>query len=144
MAMCRNHKHASVGVVTMAMAFVCVMGVDSASATVWSYWNHEPADHLRRMGYSRPSVFTVGEWLPQWYDRLHGEELISKVADCGVDTVYSHFFKGFGIKHEHAEMERTKEFAKIAHRHGVKVLGYCQFNSLYYEAMLDEVPDLEQ
>lgn len=144
MAMCRNHKHASVGVVTMAMAFVCVMGVDSASATVWSYWNHEPADHLRRMGHSRPSVFTVGEWLPQWYDRLHGEELISKVADCGVDTVYSHFFKGFGIKHEHAEMERTKEFAKIAHRHGVKVLGYCQFNSLYYEAMLDEVPDLEQ
>ena len=41
-------------------------------------------------------------------------------------------------------MERTKEFAKIAHRHGVKVLGYCQFNSLYYEAMLDEVPNLEQ
>ena len=123
----------------LAAASVCV----SASATVWTYWNHEPADHLRRMG-SGPSVFTVGEWLPQWYDRLHGEELIAKAATLGVDTVYCHFFKGFGLKHEHAEMERTKAFARTAHAHGVKVLGYCQMNSLYYEAMLDEVPDLEK
>ena len=113
-------------------------------ATVWSYWNHEPADHLRRMSYSSPSVFTIGEWLPQWYERLHGEELIAKAADLGVDTVYCHFFKGFGLRHEHAEIERTKEFAKIAHSRGVKVLGYCQMNSLYYETMLGEVPDLEK
>ena len=113
-------------------------------AAVWTYWNHEPADHLRRMNFSRPSVFTIGEWLPQWYERLHGEELISKAADLGVDTVYCHFFKGFGLRHERAEMERTKEFAKIAHARGVKVLGYCQFNSLYPEAMLSEVPDLEK
>ena len=113
-------------------------------AIVWSYWNHEPADHLRRMSYAKPSVFTIGEWMPQWYDRLHGEELVAKAADLGVDTVYCHFFKGFGLRHEHGEMERTREFAKIAHSRGVKVLGYCQFNSLYYEAMLDEVPDLEK
>ena len=113
-------------------------------ATVWSYWNHEPADHLRRMSYSAPSVFTLGEWLPEWYERLHGEELIGKAASLGVDTVYCHFFKGFGLKHEHDEMERTREFAKIAHSRGVKVLGYCQMNSLYYEAMLGEIPDLEK
>ena len=98
-------------------------------ATVWTYWNHEPADHLRRMSYSAPSVFTLGEWLPEWYERLHGEELIGKAASLGVDTVYCHFFKGFGLKHEHDEMERTREFAKIAHSRGVKVLGYCQMNS---------------
>ena len=113
-------------------------------ATVWTYWNHEPADHLRRMSYSSPSVFTIGEWMPQWYERLHGKELIAKAADLGVDTVYCHFFKGFGLRHEHAEIGRTKEFAKIAHARGVKVLGYCQFNSLYYEALLNEVPDLEK
>ena len=112
-------------------------------ATVWSYWNHEPADHLRRMSYAKPSVFTIGEWLPRWYDRLHGEELIGKASELGIDTVYCHFFKGFGLRHEQAEIERTKGFAKIAHAHGVKVLGYCQLNSLYHEAMLDEVPDLE-
>lgn len=113
-------------------------------ATVWTYWNHEPADHLRRMSYCSPSVFTIGEWMPQWYERLHGEELVSKASMLGVDTVYCHFFKGFGLVHEREEMERTRDFAKIAHAHGVKVLGYCQLNSLYYEAMLGEVPDLEK
>ena len=119
------------------------LAVVTVLATVWSYWNHEPADHLRRMSYAKPSVFTIGEWLPQWYDRLHGEELIGKASELCIDTVYCHFFKGFGLRHEHAEIERTKEFAKIAHSHGVKVLGYCQLNSLYHEAMLDEVPDLK-
>ena len=113
------------------------------SSTVWSYWNHEPADHLRRMSYSRPSVFTLGEWMPEWYERLHGEELISEAASLGIDTVYCHFFKGFGLKHEHAEMLRTKEFVKIARARGVKVLGYCQMNSLYNETMLGEVPELK-
>ena len=111
-------------------------------ATVWTYWNHEPADHLRRMS-SPPSVFTVGEWLPQWYERLHGDELVAKAAGLGVDTVYCHFFKGFGLEHERAEMMRTRDFARKAHALGVKVLGYCQFNSLYYEAMLAEIPGLE-
>ena len=111
-------------------------------ATVWTYWNHEPADHLRRMS-SPPSVFTVGNWLPQWYERLHGDELIARAGELGVDTVYCHFFKGFGLRHERAEMLRTKDFVRKAHARGVKVLGYCQLNSLYYEAMLEEVPDLE-
>lgn len=111
---------------------------------VWTYWNHEPADHLRRMSYTRATIFSLGDWLPQWYDRLHGEELISKAAGLGVNAVYCHYFKGFGLKHEHAEMQRTKSFAEIAHRKGVKVFGYCQFNSLYYEAMLAEIPDLEK
>ena len=112
-------------------------------ATVWTYWNHEPADHLRRMSYSNPTVFTTGEWLHDWYERLHGDKLIGEAADLGVDTVYCHFFKGFGLVHEKAEMARTRDFVKNAHAKGVKVLGYCQLNSLYYETMLGEFPDLE-
>ena len=131
-------------VVNISIVVLVVAVCAPADATVWTYWNHEPADHLRRMSYTKPSVFTIGEWMPQWYERLHGEELIAKAADLGIDTVYCHFFKGFGLRHEHAEIERTREFAKIAHTRGVKVLGYCQFNSLYYEAMLKEVPDLEK
>ena len=130
--------------INIAVAVLAAAVCAPADATVWTYWNHEPADHLRRMSYSKPSVFTLGEWLPQWYERLHGEELIAKAAGLGVDTVYCHFFKGFGLAHEHAEIERTRAFAKIAHARGVKVMGYCQFNSLYPEAMLEEVPDLEK
>ena len=110
---------------------------------IWSNWNHEPMDHLRRMGDSHVSVFTLGEWLPQWYDRLHGEELIARAAEMGIDTIYTHFFKGFGLVHEHDEMERMREFIRIAHKNGVEVIGYCQLGSLYYETMLDEAPDLE-
>ncbi len=110
---------------------------------IWSNWNHEPMDHLRRMGDSRVSVFTLGEWLPQWYGRLHGEELIAKAARMGINMIYTHFFKGFGLVHEHDEMERMRDFVRTAHRNGVKVIGYCQLGSLYYETMLDEVPELE-
>ena len=137
------------GILPLAASLAAALGGISGyaagadSPTVWSYWNHEPADHLRRMSYTRPSVFTLGEWLPNWYERLHGEELISEAASLGVNTVYCHFFKGLGLKHERAEMERTKEFAKIAHKHGVKVIGYCQMNSLYCETMLGEVPELK-
>ena len=113
-------------------------------ATVWTYWNHEPADHLRRMSYRVPSVFTLGEGMTNWYERLHGEKLISEAAALGVDTVYVHFFKGFGLEHERAEMERTRDFVRLAHAKGVKVLGYCQLCSLYHETLRDEFPDLEK
>lgn len=124
-----------------AFAALCARGGDAP--VIWSYWNHEPADHLRRMSYCRATIFTLGDWLPRWYGRLHGEELVSKAAELGVNMVYCHYFKGFGLKHERAEMERTKDFAKIAHGKGVKVLGYCQLDSLYYETMLSEIPELE-
>ena len=114
----------------------------AAEPFIWSYWCHEPADHLRRMG-TNPSVFTLGEWMPKWYERMHGEELISRAAGYGVNHVYMHFFKGFGLKHEQGEMERTREFAKIAHAKGVKILAYCTFGSVYYETFKDEFPGLE-
>lgn len=125
------------------LAFVSLNSSGVESPVVWSYWNHEPADHLRRMSYCRATIFSIGDCLPQWYGRLHGEELVSHAAELGVNTVYCHYFKGFGLVHERAEMERTRQFAEIAHRHGMKVLGYCQLDSLYYEAMLAEIPDLK-
>ena len=29
-------------------------------ATVWTYWNHEPADHLRRMSSCASTVHSAG------------------------------------------------------------------------------------
>lgn len=109
---------------------------------VWSNWSHEPIDHLRRLGPARLSVFTLGEWLPEWYDRIHSEELIKKGAEMGINTIYTHFFKGFGLVHERDEMERTRELVKIAHKYGIEVIGYIT-GSLYYETLLDEIPDLK-
>ncbi len=111
---------------------------------IWSNWNHEPIDHLRRLGENKISIFTLGEWLPEWYDRLHSVELIKKGAEMGINTIYTHFFKGFGLIHEHDDMERMREFVEIAHKYGVEVIGYIQLGTLNYETLLDEIPNLKE
>lgn len=111
------------------------------NAIVWSFWGHEPLNHLRRMGGE--SIFNLGEWVEDWYDHVHSEEMVKKLADAGVNLIYTHFFKGFGLEHEHEEMENTRRLCEIAGKYGIRVLGYCQLGSLYYETLFDEAPDLE-
>ena len=109
---------------------------------VWSYWNHEPIYHLKRMGNDGGTVFSLGEWTDEWYDRIHGEELIKKAADIGINTVYTHYYKGSGLEFEHDEMERTREFTEIAHKYGIRVLGYVSLGSFYTENIYSELPDV--
>ena len=116
-------------------------GSNEPRQLIWAYWGHEPSEFLRR---KTGGALSIGEWLPAWYDRMHGEELIAKAAAIGINTVYCHYFKGLGLKHEHDNMERTRKFVEIAHRHGVRVLGYCTFGTMFYETLKDEVPDLEK
>ena len=111
---------------------------------VWSYWNHEPIYHLKRMGNDGGSIFSIGEWVDEWYDRLHTEELIKKGADLGINTIYTHFYKGSGLVFEKEEMDRTKELTKIAHKYGIKVLGYMSMGSIYTENITKELPDVEE
>lgn len=113
------------------------------NSVVWAYWGHEPSYHLKRMD-SRPSIFALGEWSDEWMKRLRSEECIKKIADDGVNVIYTNFFKGFGLEYEKPEIEKTKELVKIAHKYGIKVLGYCQLNSIYYETFLSEDPDAFQ
>ena len=108
----------------------------------WSYWNHEPIYHLRRMGNDGDTIFSLGEWVDEWYDRIHEEELIAKAAEAGINLVYTHYHKGFGLKYEQEEMERTRRFTQLAHKHDVKVLGYVSMGSLYLETYPDELPDV--
>lgn len=108
---------------------------------IWSYWNHESLDFLRRCVASQNSIFTLGEWLDEWYDRIHTEELVKKGAEMGINTIYTHFFKGFGLVHEKEDMERTRELVEICHKYGIEVLGYMQLGTLTYETMLDEIPE---
>ena len=114
----------------------------AAAPVIWMGWNHEPDDFLNRRG-GRGNGSTYGEWVPKCYDRLHSEELMKKAADAGVNLIYCHYFKGFGLRHEHDNMERTKEIVRNAHRYGVKVIGYCTFGTLVSETMPDEIPDFD-
>ncbi|NUQ63921.1 MAG: beta-galactosidase [Pirellulales bacterium] len=109
----------------------------------WSWWGWEPLDHYRRLGRNAGAVDGSAAWVPQWYDRLHSDQLVRTMADLGVNLAITHFFKGFGLKHERDQQQRTADLVRIAHRHGVRVLGYCQSRSLYYEAFLADQPDAE-
>ena len=140
-------KRIMAGVAIMFVSFGVIGGAPCQAdvrdrPVIWAYWGHEPSEFLQRKG-GMPGMFSLGEWMPKWYDRMHGEELIVKAAAAGVNTVYCHYFKGLGLKHEHDNMERTRGFVEIAHKHGVRVLGYCTFSTVFYETMKDEVPDLE-
>jgi len=65
------------------------------------------------------------------------------MAGLGVNLGVTHFFKGFGLVHERAEQQNTARLVKFAHRHGVKILGYCQSRSIYHEQFLAEVPNVK-
>ena len=123
--------------------FLSAQAAESPATTAplyWAWWGWEPIDHNRRVGGTAGAVDGSSWWLPKWYDRLHSEDLVRLMSEQGINLAVTHFFKGFGLKHEHAQQQRTAELARIAHTHGIRVLGYCQGNSLYYETLLAEEP----
>ncbi len=124
-----------------AMAGEVVRQADvTAAPYYWSWWGWEPLEHNVRLGAPSYTVDGSAWWAPKWYDRLHSEELVQKMSKLGVNLAVTHFFKGFGLEFERPQWQRTAGLVRLAHRHGVKVLGYCQFASIYYETFLAEEP----
>ena len=123
-------------------SWLCAVPAQADGPVVWMGWAHEPDDFLLRRG-SAGSGGTYGAWLPKCYRRLHSAELFDKAADLGVNLIYAHYFKGFGLEHERANMEKTREIVRLAHERGIKVLGYCSFGALFRETMEDEAADFD-
>ena len=109
----------------------------------WALW--EPMALYRRGGYGAGvgDGQATGCWVRHWYDRMHSDEILDRLADAGVNLVTTHFYKGFGLKAEAAEMAGAADFTRRAHSRGIRVLGYHQFSTVIYETMLDEVPHLK-
>ncbi|MBN2292167.1 MAG: hypothetical protein JXM70_07060, partial [Pirellulales bacterium] len=110
---------------------------------VWALW--EPMALYRRGGFGAGigDGRVTGHWVRRWYDRMHSDEILDKLAAAGVNLVTTHFYKGFGLKAESDEMDRAADFTRRAHALGIRVLGYHQFSTVIYETMLDEVPNLK-
>jgi len=109
---------------------------------VWALW--EPIELYTRGGYGAGigDGRATGHWVRKWYDRMFSDEILDRLAAVGVNLVSTHFYKGFGLKAEAAEMARAADFTRRAHARGIRVLGYHQFSTVIYETMLDEVPQL--
>lgn len=106
----------------------------------WAFWGWEPLAARRRLGGHHPVFLGDSEWASRWHDRLFAEKTIRQMKGLGINLAVTHFFKGFGLKAEQKEMEIIRDFAARCHEHGVRVLGYTQFRSIYYETFLAEEP----
>jgi hypothetical protein len=110
----------------------------------WTFGNHEPVSMYRRAGNRVTGGLEGGSlWLEEWHRWYDSEASAKLMQDLGLNILHSRFYKGMGWDFESRDFPNVKRFVDNCHRHGVKVLAYVQFSSLYYETMLAEIPDLE-
>jgi hypothetical protein len=94
---------------------------------------HEPYLFVVRRGGQRLDAY-------QEYERNQSEALIRRLQEQGVEVFHTHLYKGFGMAAEKAEMQETQRAAEIAHRYGLKVDTYIQWNTMMYETFFAEEP----
>lgn len=96
-------------------------------------------------GSHEPYIFVVrrgGESLNahEIYEHDQSEQVIRRLKSQGVEVFHTHLYKGFGMAAEMPEMEDTKRAAVIAHRYGMKVDTYIQWDTMMYETFFAEEP----
>ena len=95
--------------------------------------SHEPYIFVVRRGGERLDARKDYEW-------NQSEELIRTLHNQGIEVFHTHFYKGFGMAAEKPEMEDARRTAAIAHRYGMKVDSYIQWNTMMYETFFAEEP----
>ena len=76
----------------------------------------------------------------QHYQKAQSEDLIGRLKEQGIEVFHTHLYKGFGMAAEKPEMEEAKRVAELAHRYGLKVDSYIQWNTMMYETFFAEEP----
>ncbi|HET9180428.1 MAG TPA: alpha-amylase family protein [Terriglobia bacterium] len=94
---------------------------------------HEPYIYVLRRGGEELDARKIHDW-------NQSEALIRQLKDQGVEVFHTHFYKGFGMAAEMPEMLETKRTAEIAHRYGMKIDTYLQWNTMMYETFFAEEP----
>ena len=82
-----------------------------------------------------------GQWQKEYYNYQTSEEYIKSLADAGVTVYHIYCYKGFGFEAEKAHMDKAAKAAEIAHKYGMKVDTYIQWNTMLYETFFTEVPE---
>ncbi len=95
--------------------------------------SHEPYLFVVRRGGQRLDA-------RESYERAQSETVIRALKESGVEVFHTHLYKGFGMAAEMPEMEDAVKTAAIAHRYGLKVDSYIQWNTMMYETFFAEEP----
>ena len=83
------------------------------------------------------------QWQKESYDYQTSEAFIKELAEAGITLYHIYCYKGFGFEAEKEHMDRAAKAAAIAHRYGMKVDTYIQWNTMAYETFFAEVPEAE-
>lgn len=95
--------------------------------------SHEPYIFVVRRGGNRLDAYDT-------YERAQSEEVIRRLKEQGIEVFHTHLYKGFGMAAEASGMSDAKRTAGIAHRLGMKVDTYIQWNTMMYETFFAEEP----
>jgi hypothetical protein len=95
--------------------------------------SHEPYIFIVRRGGESLNAHEI-------YDHDQSEAVIRRLKSQGVEVFHTHLYKGFGMAAEMPEMEDTKRAAAIAHRYGMRVDTYIQWDTMMYETFFAEEP----
>ncbi len=81
------------------------------------------------------------QWQKEYYNFQTSEKYIKSLADAGVTVYHIYCYKGFGFEAEKAHMDKAAKAAEIAHKYGMKVDTYIQWNTMMYETFFNEIPE---
>lgn len=95
--------------------------------------SHEPYIFVVRRGGQKLNAHEI-------YEQAQSEAVIRHLREQGVEVFHTHLYKGFGMVAEMPEMEDARRAASIAHRYGMKVDTYIQWNTMMYETFFAEEP----
>jgi hypothetical protein len=84
------------------------------------------------------------QWQKEYYEYQTSEEYIKSLAEAGITVYHIYCYKGFGFNAEKEHMDKAAEAAAIAHKYGMKVDTYIQWNTMAYETFFAEVPEAEK
>lgn len=107
----------------------------------WAFWGWDPLPYYRRLGGKKEAFFGNNEWMEQWWERIYSLETVKKMADIGINLAITQFYKGAGLKFEKDLRDKLKPLVEMCHENGIKVMGYTQLGSLFYETLLAEQPE---
>ena len=82
-------------------------------------------------------------WQKDFYEYQTSEEYIKSLAEARISVYHIYCYKGFGFNAEKDHMDKAAKAAAIAHKYGMKVDTYLQWNTMAYETFFAEVPEAE-
>jgi hypothetical protein len=103
----------------------------------------------------REGIVHAGLWEPNYFMKLsrgdgvpeavwkyrHSEAFVEALHADGINQIWTHWWKGFGLTFESREQEQNRTLIQAAHARGMRVIAYCTFGSIVPETLEHEVPD---